>query len=165
MSTQSEAPIPGAHRPHALACSDLPSEAQLLALALAVLPAFWLALRVLGLKRCLAWLADHRRPSERGETPADALDRARYLGLIVNVASAYALGPVTCLSRSLLLIWMLGREGLGAELRIGVRMTDGALAAHAWVEAGGVPVNDARDVAREFVPFADGLTQRPALVR
>lgn len=141
------------------------SDRQLLPLALATLPAWWLALRVLGLRQCLAWLDAHRRRREPGVATGSALDRARQLGLVVDVASAHAPGPVTCLSRSLLLVWLLGREGIDAELRIGVRMSGGALAAHAWVEACGVPVNDARGVAREFVPFADGLTQRRALFR
>ena len=141
------------------------SDRQLLVLALAALPAWWLALRVLGLRRCLAWLDAHRCGRGTGVAPGGVLARARHLGLIVDVASAYAPGPVTCLSRSLLLVWMLGREGVAAELRIGVRMTGGALAAHAWVEASGVPVNDARDVARAYVPFADGLAQRRALSR
>lgn len=140
------------------------ADRQALAFALAALPAFWLALRVGGLKRCLAWLSRRRR-DPKGVANAAGLDRARHLGLIVDVASAYAPGPVTCLSRSLLLVWMLGREGIDAELRIGVRMTHGALAAHAWVEAGGVPVNDARDVAGTFVPLVDGLLQQRALVR
>ncbi len=47
-----------------------------------------------------------------------------------------------CLQRSLALLWLLRRRGIGAELKIGVRRTDGQLQAHAWVEVGGVAVND-----------------------
>ena len=166
MGIESATPDANARRSGAkLLSGQAQSDRRLLALALAALPAWWLGLRVLGLRRCLAWLGEHRRGHGTGVAPGSAIARARHLGLIVDVASAFAPGPVTCLSRSLLLVWMLGREGVAAELRIGVRMTAGALAAHAWVEAGGVPVNDARDVARAFVPFADGLTQRRALFR
>jgi len=166
MGSRSTAPDANAQRSGATQWSARTrADRQLLALALAALPAWWLALRVLGLRRCLAWLDGHRRRPKTGFATGSALDRARQLGLVVDVASAYAPGPVTCLSRSLMLVWLLAREGIDAELRIGVRMTGGALAAHAWVEACTVPVNDARDVAREFVPFAAGLTQRRALFR
>lgn len=167
MGIESAAPDAKAQRSGAtLWPGHVQSDRQLLALALAALPAWWFALRVLGLRRCLAWLDAHRRGTHATHVaPGSALARARHLGLIVDVASAYAPGPVSCLSRSLLLLWMLGREGVTAELRIGVRKTGGALAAHAWVEASGVPVNDARDVARAFVPFAEGLTRRRALSR
>ena len=87
--------------------------------------------------------------------------RARSLALVVHVAAGYTPGPVTCLSRSLLLAWLLQREGIAAQLRIGVRReAEGdALAAHAWIEVAGTPVDDEPDVAARFLPFAAPLAR------
>ena len=75
---------------------------------------------------------------------------------MVNIAGRYAPGPATCLTRSLFLSWLLRGWGVSCELRIGVRLNDGALEAHAWVEHLGMPINDADDIALRFAPF-DGL--------
>jgi len=49
---------------------------------------------------------------------------------------------------------LLRRRGIDSQLRIGVRLTGGALEGHAWVEYAGVPVNDRLDVSADFTPFA-----------
>jgi len=54
-------------------------------------------------------------------------------------------------------------QGVPAELRIGVRTQEG-FSAHAWVEVGGQPVNDAPDVAERFAPFDDSLSARFSFV-
>src|SRR5688500_7228752 len=55
-----------------------------------------------------------------------------------------------CLPRSLSLWRMLRRRGIDAVVRIGAKMTGRRLDGHAWVEVGGVVVNDRADIAREF---------------
>ena len=55
----------------------------------------------------------------------------------------------------LLLGWLLRRRGVQSQLCIGVRLTQGALDAHAWVECEGVPVNDNPDVNAQFASFGD----------
>ncbi len=77
------------------------------------------------------------------------------LGELVNTAAGHSPFPATCLTRSLLLVWLLNRRGVKSDLRIGVRLTQGALEAHAWVECDGIPVNDRLDVIRQFEPFGD----------
>jgi hypothetical protein len=59
----------------------------------------------------------------------------------------------TCLTRSLALVWLLRGQGLAGELRIGVRREAGEFLAHAWVEHGGTPLNDAPGIARAFAAF------------
>ena len=81
-----------------------------------------------------------------------------HLGTLVNTAARHALGPATCLTRSLLLRWLLHRRGAQTDLRIGVKLDQGRLDAHAWVEAGGIPLNDSPDVAERFAPFAQPLS-------
>jgi hypothetical protein len=110
-------------------------------------PLFWLALRTFGLARCMAWI----QPRESGPHLQDG-DLAAIAGL-VNAAVTRALGSHQCLTRSLVLLWLLARRGTAAQLRIGVRKQGGHLLAHAWVEAGGTPLNDDPDAVRDYTAF------------
>lgn len=121
--------------------------------AAAWMPIFWLGLRVLGLPRFQARLERTRMPV----CAALTLPEAQALGELVNIAARNTLGPRTCLTRSLLLGWLLRRRGVQSQLRIGVRLTQGALDAHAWVECEGVPVNDRPGVSAQFASFGDLL--------
>ena len=117
--------------------------------AWAWLPLFWLGLRVLGLPRFQVWLLKTPPQSTRALTLPDI----QALGEAVNIAAQYTPVLATCLTRSLLLGWMLHRRGIHSDLRIGVRLIQGALDAHAWVECDGLPVNERPDVACDFEPF------------
>lgn len=119
--------------------------------ALLLLPVFWLALRMLGLARFHANLK--RRPILA--TVLVPISVIRTVGLAVNIAARHTPFPATCLTRSLLLGWLLRRRGVPSDLRIGVRLAKGVLDAHAWVECGGVPVNDSLDVGSQFAAFSD----------
>ena len=120
-------------------------------MASAGMPVFWLGLRVLGLPRFQASL--QRLPV--ASSSSIPLTDIRALGELVNMAARHTLGQRTCLTRSLLLCWLLQRRGVQSDLRIGVRLIQGALQAHAWVECEGIPVNDRSDVSAQFVPFGD----------
>jgi hypothetical protein len=125
---------------------------KLLLLAALLLPAFWVGLRVLGWRHWHQLLL-RRTPHAIGDAMQwPKVTSTRYL---VDVAVRHSVFPVTCLTRSLVLEWLLLRQGLPALLRIGVRRQSGQLEAHAWVEYGGMPVNDAADVARKFLPFQE----------
>ena len=61
----------------------------------------------------------------------------------------------------------IGGEGVILDLasssyfgldEVGVRLTDGALEGHAWVEHAGVPINDRPDVSTDFAPFAEPIS-------
>jgi hypothetical protein len=123
-----------------------------LLVAALLLPAFWVGLRVLGLRR---WHQFLHRPVADAQDDMKGWSRAKSIGSLVNVAARHSVFPVTCLTKSLVLEWLLRRQGLPAVLRIGVRRQADVLEAHAWVEFGGMPVNDAPDVACNFLPFQD----------
>lgn len=106
-----------------------------------------------GLARLQAFLAQRKA---RG---APILD-ARRIVYCVDAAARYSPVIPTCLVRSLVLQALLRRGGIASDLRIGVRLDEGRLDAHAWIEAGGVPLNDAPDVAERYGPFAGGLAAR-----
>ena len=130
------------------------SERRVLVAAAAWLPLFWLALRLFGLRRIQAWL---QRDKVAAIPSSLALDEVARIGTLVNRAALHAPFPATCLTRSLLLRWMLRRRGVASRLRIGVRLNAGALDAHAWVEFTGIPINDRPEVCKEFAPFAELL--------
>ena len=127
------------------------AEQRTLLTAAAWMPIFWLGLRVLGLPRFQARLKRTKMPA----CPAITLPKIQALGELVNIAARQTLGSRTCLTRSLLLGWLLRRRGVQSQLRIGGRFTQGALDAHAWVECMGVPVNDSPDVSTQFASFGD----------
>ncbi|MDQ1315294.1 MAG: hypothetical protein QG662_1403 [Pseudomonadota bacterium] len=122
--------------------------------AMALLPLFWIALHLLGLQRLQARL--HRQPRPRSSPPD--LDEMKRLGALVNSTSRHVLGPANCLTRSLYLWWLLRRKGVYCHLRIGVRLSEGALEAHAWVERAGIPLNDRHDVGALFDAFAEPMS-------
>ena len=126
-------------------------EQRTLLTAAACMPIFWLGLRVLGLPRFQARLERARKPI----CPAITLPEVQALGELVNIAARHTLGSRTCLTRSLLLGWLLRQRGVQSQLRIGVRLTQEVLDAHAWVECEGVPVNDLPDVSAQFASFGD----------
>jgi len=132
------------------------TERRVLLQAVLLLPLFAAGLRLLGLGRLRAWLV---RAPATGPVSRLVFDPAT-MGALINSAGANLPARATCLTRSLLLDWMLRRQGVQSELRIGVRMAGGALDAHAWVECDGRPVNDAPDVAQRFAAFDGPLPAR-----
>ena len=125
------------------------SERRTLQTAIVLLPLFWLGLQCFGLRRLQAWL---QRPLPATDASLSTAEIAR-IAALVNSAAGLAPIPATCLTRSLLLGWMLQRRGVPSQLRIGVRMNQGKLDAHAWVEYAGVPINDQPDVGQQFAAF------------
>lgn len=114
------------------------------------LPLVWLGLHLLGLSRIHALLTG---PPVARRQPMPLQDMQALAG-VVNIGARHTWGA-TCLTRSLLLIWLLRRRGVQTQLRIGVRLAGDGLAAHAWVELGDVPVNDQADIRDRFAPFGD----------
>ena len=72
---------------------------------------------------------------------------------MVNAAVRNAWPACTCLEKSLALCWLLGRQDISAQLRIGARKVDGKFEAHAWVECGGAPINELGNVHRHYATF------------
>jgi hypothetical protein len=46
--------------------------------------------------------------------------------------------------------WLLRRRGIENQLRIGVRVEGDGLAAHAWIEIAGEPINERPGVCASF---------------
>lgn len=83
---------------------------------------------------------DARAAGPAATTSITALQLAAAQRTAALVAIAGRNGPIaaTCLRQSLLVWWLLRRRGVDARLQLGVRRTQGAVDAHAWVELDGV---------------------------
>ncbi len=82
-------------------------------------------------------------------------DEDKLIGVVqgFKLGLRYAPYKGNCLSRSLALSWLLRRQGIESDLRIGVRNHEGEFQAHAWVECQSQVLNDASDVASRYRPF------------
>ena len=129
-------------------------ERRILFAALLLLPLFAIGLRSLGFAQFQARLD---RPPRKATTAASVPDPTA-IGRLVNAAARHSPGTITCLTRSMLLRWLLGRRGIASELRIGVRIVEGKLDAHAWVEHAGAPINDTPDVASRYAAFGEAIS-------
>jgi hypothetical protein len=136
---------------------------KLLAQAFLAFPLVVLGLRCFGLRRLQARLPQGPvRTTSSGDGQA-GWDQARATARLVEVAARYCLFQPTCLRRSLVLWWLLRRQGLAAKLHIGVNLPEqNRLEAHAWVEYQGQVVNDSEDVSRRFAPFPREILPQPA---
>ncbi|MFZ4812311.1 MAG: lasso peptide biosynthesis B2 protein [Ilumatobacteraceae bacterium] len=119
-----------------------------------VVPAVQLSLTRRGFKTTVARLA---RRSDR--VAASTFTAHRDMALSVRLVADRPIVGSVCLGRSLSLWFMLRRRGVDADLIIGADppRDSGMLAAHAWVEVGGVPVNDAPDVRERYGSFGVSL--------
>lgn len=122
--------------------------------AIMMLPITRLGLRMKGMQTTQRWLNPRHGATRTPAQPGISIDEALQLGRVVNLAARHGVGESNCLPRSLVLWSLLRRHQVDADLRIGVGGSTGdGPRFHAWVEAGGVVVNDAPDVAKQYLPF------------
>ena len=115
----------------------------------------WLGLRLIGFrgwKAVLAWFARETVKPSSGAASAP-LDSAQSIARLAESAARHLLFKTNCLEQSMALWWMLRRRGITAELYVGARKGGERFEAHAWVEYGGIALNDAHVEHGEFTPF------------
>jgi hypothetical protein len=94
----------------------------------------------------------------RAVTSSDAgLARAQAIARLVDIAAAHVPIRATCLHRSLVLWWLLRRERVACELRLGARAGSAPFGAHAWVRCAGVALDDDAAHVAQYVPFAQAV--------
>jgi len=134
---------------------------RIIAAAVALNPAVFVALRVWGTRRTIGFVerSTARRFAARMHAPTiEQVRAAANVGTNVNRAAVGFGRETTCLTRSLTTQFLLRRQGIDARLRIGVARVDAGgptppLSFHAWVEVDGTPVNDHRDVRLVYAAF------------
>jgi hypothetical protein len=138
------------------------AERRQLAFSLAATPLVASSLALFGYRRTHAALSRLPGPrASRFSSAAEASVRARSVARVVAIAAGR--GPIraTCLRRSLLVWWLLGRDGIETQLKVGVNRASKGLQAHAWVEFMGRPLGEPDDVAERFLPFAKDFGAPP----
>jgi hypothetical protein len=129
------------------------SDRALLIKAMFLLPIVATSLKTVGLRRTQSWLT---RNSLGPMVPPTEQTRANVRRAAQMVALACRRHPVRsgCLPRTIVLWSLLRRRGIDADVRIGVRgANEDEFQAHAWLEWNGEVLNDAADVASQYLPF------------
>jgi hypothetical protein len=126
--------------------------------AAALLPVISASLKIRGFGATQRYLLRSLPPARQAppgrSIHADGdLDRIKLTTRMVNTAVRQAWRASTCLEKSLALWWLLGRQGIACELRIGARKQGGKFEAHAWVERDGVAVNEPQQEHRHYAAF------------
>lgn len=141
--------------------SALERHAQALFLrALGMLPLVSLSLRLGGFHRTRTLLERSLSNSvpENGESVEK---RAALTAHMVHAAGRHGVLHPSCLAKSLTLWWLLGRQGIIASLRIGIRKQNGKLEAHAWVEHDGTALEEPDEPHRHYAAFDAELASFP----
>lgn len=138
-------------------------ERGVLCAALVLLPAVAAGLRLVGLRRVQSVLGLAGPAVNREARGPVCGTGVQGTARMVAAAAHYGLYRASCLPRSLVLQWLLHRQGIVSALRIGARTAGGRLEAHAWVEHHGHPLIDAADVQDRFPAF-EGHTYDVALL-
>ena len=98
---------------------------------------------------------DETAPPGHGSAMAEnRIVDARRVALAVNRVAEFGMFRPRCLVRSRALRQMLDAEGIkGAQVRVGVQLSQGHFRAHAWVEYDGQVVGDDPARVAQFVPM------------
>lgn len=118
-----------------------------------MIAALKLSLRVRGYKRTIEWI--RRRVEsvpQREDVEPTVVKAAEWW---VAMAAAFYPGRAQCLERSLVLYYILRRQGVPVRYSHGVQPWP--LTSHAWIEYRGEVINDVPERVKEFSRFPDQL--------
>src|SRR5258707_14410722 len=110
--------------------------------AIVLLPLVALSLRWRGFRATQAAL--QLSPSNARQKCDSALvsQEAAMAAHMVNAADRHGFVHPSCLAKSMALWWLLGRQGIDSDLRIGIRKESDKFGPHAWVERDGTAMNE-----------------------
>lgn len=129
--------------------------------ALVTLPLVELSLKFRGFEMTRSTL---RKTLSHASTQTDSSSLNKRIALtahMVNAADRHGVVHPSCLVKSLALWWLLGRQGIPSELRVGVRKGGGNLEAHAWVEREGRALNEPEERHLHYAAFDAALASLP----
>lgn len=124
--------------------------------AAALLPLISFSLRVRGFRKTQA-LLQGLFPTSNEEADSSLPRRIELTVRMVRAAVRHSIGHPTCLEESLALWWLLGRQGIVSEVRIGVRKQNEKFEAHAWVESAGTALNEPESLHAHYAAFDAAL--------
>jgi hypothetical protein len=86
-------------------------------------------------------------------------ERAATTAWLVHTTALSWPFQMNCLRRALVLWWLLVRQGIPGQVRVGVRIEQGRLDGHAWVELREKPLREKADLAAAFQAFDSDLAR------
>jgi len=130
--------------------------------AVSLLPVVARSLRVHGFQRTKENLAKKLASGARSSTlPGASAEALKKTCRMVRAGAHYGWGNFTCLEQSLVLWYLLEKQGIPARLRIGVRKSPEKFEAHAWVEHDGVALNQNEEVHQHYAAFESEFSVLP----
>jgi len=142
--------------------SSLERDAQKLFLrAMVTLPVVALSLRWRGFRATQATL---QKSISSGIPELDPELATKHLTLtahMVNAADRHGLVHPSCLAKSMALWWLLGRQGISSELRVGIQKENEKFQAHAWVERDGTALNEPEEHHHHYAAFDAAFSSLP----
>jgi len=130
--------------------------------AAALLPWMALRLRLQGFQAAKNLL---QKPLENPAIPyfdsAKDSERSALTARMVRAAARHGIGNPSCLEESLVLVHLLRKQGIASQLRIGVKKNIPKFEAHAWVECGGVALNESEALHDHYAPFEAEFSSIP----
>ncbi|PYT53791.1 MAG: lasso peptide biosynthesis B2 protein [Acidobacteria bacterium] len=145
---------------HRFSRMELPAR-KLFLRAMVLLPLVALSLRWRGFRATQAALQRFLSKTNREQDSAFVNKHAVMTAQMVHAADRRGLVHPSCLAKSLTLWWLLGRQGICSQLRIGIRKEKEKFEAHAWVEHEGVALNEPEERHRHYAAFDAGLFSLP----
>jgi hypothetical protein len=134
---------------------------QLFLRALAMLPLVSLSLKLRGLQKTQAVLQKILPKLLPEQNSNDEKQRAALTAHMLNAADRHGLIHPSCLAKSLTLWWLLARQGITSQLRIGIRKEVEGFEAHAWVEREGAALNEPEEHHHHYAAFDAAFSSLP----
>jgi Transglutaminase-like superfamily len=128
--------------------------------AAALLPFISMSLRLRGFRATQSSLQKRIASGASGGHEPSGRAKASLAGVtarMVRAAARRTWGRPECLEQSLALWWLLGRQGISSSVRIGTRKTGEKFEAHAWVECGGVALNEPEEPHEHYAAFEEAF--------
>src|SRR5258707_12540744 len=115
----------------------------------------WVALKLKrqGFEAKRKSLLQNRSKESNSLNEVESAERAALTAQMVRAAARPGIGNPSCLEESLVLLHLLAKQGIAAHLRIGVKKNVAKFEAHAWVECGGVALNESEALHDHYAQF------------
>jgi hypothetical protein len=126
-----------------------------------LLPVVSLNLKMRGFRSTQAMLEASLKRRGTRQHAAEKTESTALTVRMVHAAVREGVGHPSCLEESLVLWYLLGRQGIESALRIGIRKDDGKFGAHAWVERDGIALNQPDAQHQHYAAFDAEFTASP----